>query len=172
MKIDFCEADVLDVFDEWRRATGLTVAAAADGAAADGVHTPARKKGPSLPEHLERVLVRLSSLRATGVLGEAADPLVDIISSELDAARGKSAGLRGEERRALIARLAALDTELMALARATVSPAMVIAARQEASEELGTFRSTMAPEAFERALDLAATRILRERLGLPVVTFS
>ena len=23
VKIDFCEADVLDVFDEWRRATGL-----------------------------------------------------------------------------------------------------------------------------------------------------
>ncbi len=171
VKIDFCEADVLDVFDEWRRATGLTVGAAA-GAEADGVQTQARKKGPSLPEHLERVLARLSSLRATGVLGEAADPLVDVVSSELDAARGKSAGLRGEERRALLARLAALDSELMALVRATASPAMVIAARQEASEELGTFRSTMAPEAFDRALDLAATRILRERLGLPVVTFS
>ncbi len=27
VKIDFCEADVLDVFDEWRRAIGLTMAA-------------------------------------------------------------------------------------------------------------------------------------------------
>src|SRR6187549_3350922 len=24
VRIDFCEADVLDVFDEWRRATGIT----------------------------------------------------------------------------------------------------------------------------------------------------
>src|SRR5262249_59504727 len=35
VKIDFCEADVLDVFDEWRRATGVRTAApgAAAGAA-------------------------------------------------------------------------------------------------------------------------------------------
>jgi hypothetical protein len=170
VKIDFCEADVLDLFDEWRRATGLTVAVA--GGEADGAPAPARKKGPSLPEHLERVLARLSSLRATGVLGEAADSLVDVVSSELDAARGRSAGLRGEERRLMLARLAALDTELITLVRATVTPAIVAAARQEASEELGTFRSTMAPEAFDRALDLASTRILRERLGLPVVAYS
>ena len=29
VRIDFCEADVLDVFDEWRRATGLTSSRAA-----------------------------------------------------------------------------------------------------------------------------------------------
>jgi hypothetical protein len=26
VRIDFCEADVLDTFDEWRRATGVTAA--------------------------------------------------------------------------------------------------------------------------------------------------
>src|SRR5215212_9270870 len=53
VKIDFCEADVLDVFDDWRRATGLT-AARNGGDSSGGDPTPARKRGPSLPEHLER----------------------------------------------------------------------------------------------------------------------
>lgn len=78
VKIDFCEADVRDVFDEWRRATGLT-ASAVDEPSPDApmAAAPQRRKGPSLPEHLERVLVKLSSLRATGVLGDEADALVD-----------------------------------------------------------------------------------------------
>src|SRR5712691_3669494 len=37
VKIDFCEADVLDAFDEWRRAIGLPAATAgpSDGSAAE-----------------------------------------------------------------------------------------------------------------------------------------
>ncbi len=173
VKIDFCEADVLDVFDEWRRATGLTAAPAGDAsAAAPGTAAPARKKGPSLPEHLERVLVKLSSLRATGVLGDEADPLVDRVSAELDAARGKSAGVRGEERRATVERLAGLDTELIALMKSAVTKDFIDALRREAAEELAAFRSTMAADAFAAALDRAITRLMRERLGLPVISFS
>ena len=48
MKIDFCEADVLDFFDEWRRATGVT-------AASDASPQPSARSRPSLPAHLERV---------------------------------------------------------------------------------------------------------------------
>ncbi len=173
VKIDFCEADVLDVFDEWRRATGLTAAPAGDASAAAPVTAaPARKKGPSLPEHLERVLVKLSSLRATGVLGDEADPLVDRVSAELDAARGKSAGVRGEERRATVERLAGLDTELIALMKSAVTKDFIDALRREAAEELAAFRSTMAADAFAAALDRAITRLMRERLGLPVISFS
>src|SRR5438309_7121774 len=51
IKIDFCDADVLDAFDDWRRALGLPLAgAAADppaGAAAIG------RPAVSLPAHLE-----------------------------------------------------------------------------------------------------------------------
>src|SRR4051812_7972393 len=106
VKIDFCEADVLDVFDEWRRATGISTseipASASDEVAEE---TPHRRRGPSLPEHLERVLIRLSSLRATGQLEDSADLLVDAVSTELDVARRKSGGLRGDERRAVVDRL-------------------------------------------------------------------
>jgi hypothetical protein len=172
VKIDFCEADVLDVFDEWRRATGLTAGAARTTTGRDTDAASVRRRGPSLPEHLERVLVRLSSLRATGVLGDEADPLVDRVSTELTAARSRSAGVRGEERRATVERLAVLDAELIALAAATASAETVSAARADAAQELASFRRTMPADAFERALNLSTTRALRERLGLPVIAFT
>ena len=67
VRIDFCDADVRDVFDEWRRAVGVASRSAADGepTAAEG----ASSRRPSLPAHLERAAVRLSSARATGALG-------------------------------------------------------------------------------------------------------
>ncbi len=173
VKIDFCTADVLDLFDEWRRATGLTASPVAGVSAdANAPAAPPRRKGPSLPEHLERVLVKLSSLRATGVLGDEADSLVDRVSAELDAARGRSAGVRGEERRATIDRLAALDSELIAVVKGAVSTDFLEALRTEAAGELAAFRLTMAADAFAAALERAMTRLMRERLGLPVISFS
>src|SRR5205814_5147001 len=56
VKIDFCEDDVLDVFEEWRRALGLTLA---PGTNASTTHHSSPNT-PSLPAHLERVLRRLS----------------------------------------------------------------------------------------------------------------
>lgn len=172
VKIDFCEADVLDVFDEWRRATGLTAAPVGAVADAAGQPAPPRKKGPSLPEHLERVLVKLSSLRATGALGDECDALVDRVSAELDGARARSAGLRGDERRATLERLAALDAELIARATGATTAAFMDGLRREASDELAPFRNTMASDAFGVALGRATTRLLRERLGLPIISFA
>ncbi|MGE3955373.1 MAG: hypothetical protein AB7H96_01540 [Vicinamibacterales bacterium] len=172
VRIDFCEADVLDLFDEWRRATGLSAGAAAPAPAGGDEPPPARRKGPTLPEHLERVLVRLSSLRATGVLPDAADPIVDRVSAELDAARSKPGGLRGDERQAVIERLSALDAELIVLAAASAAAEVRDAAARHAVDELAAFRATMSADAFEQALTLARTRALRERLGLPSLSFS
>lgn len=173
VKIDFCEADVLDVFDEWRRATGVNVALSLDGRDDGTLPSGERtgRKGPSLPEHLERVMLRLSSLRATSVLGEDADPLVDRVAAELETARRAGATLRGDVRKALIARLAELDAELIDLARATADPAVMAATAAEAASDLASFRDRMSPDALAAAIDAAATRLLRQRLGLPVVSF-
>jgi hypothetical protein len=172
VKIDFCEADVLDVFDEWRRATGVVAPVTGDGAASTSDGTTARKRGPSLPDHLERVLTRLSSLRATGALADAADPLLDRVSSELDAVRAKSAGLRGEERKAVIARLADLDAELLRIVRSSAGDDLLAAVERQAAEELAPFRGTMPADGYERAVRLAADRALRQRCGLPTIEFS
>jgi hypothetical protein len=172
VRIEFCEADVLDVFDEWRRATGVAIAAPDGSAGRSGEPATLRKRGPSLPEHLERVVIRLSSLRVTGALGDAADPLIDKVSAELDAARSRSGGVRGDERRAVIERLALLDDELITTVRAAAGEEAVSAWTAEAGEELAAYRATMPSDAFDRALTLATNRLIRERVGLPVISFS
>jgi len=172
VKIDFCEADVLDVFDEWRRAVGLTAAAA--GTEDPSLHEPdasrSRRRG-SLPEHLERVLTKLSSLCATGVLTDAVDPLLDRVSSELDAARSNSGGLRGNARRAAIARLVDLDEQLMRIASTLLPPPVLDSIRREAMTELAVYRQSMSEDAFEGAVERAVSHGIRARLALPTITF-
>jgi hypothetical protein len=168
VKIDFCEADVLDVFDEWRRAVGLA-AATNTAAIDDGDPTPSPGRGPSLPAHLERVLLRLTAARVCGTLGEEADPLLDRLSSELDVARTSARGLRGEARRALLQRLVSIDAELMATARQSLPTTELQAIERTAAEELAPFKPQMAPDAYARAHAAAADRLIRERAGLPVV---
>src|ERR1043165_4210353 len=55
VRVEFCEADVLELVDDWRRAVGVS---SLDGEAA------AERKADSLPSHLERAIARLTTLRA------------------------------------------------------------------------------------------------------------
>jgi hypothetical protein len=171
VKIDFCEADILDVFDEWRRATGLTAAAIAErreSGAEEGSEGPSTK--PGLRIHLERVVLRLTNARATGSLGADADGLIDRVSQELDTARAAAGGVRGETRRALVKRLAALDHELLSIAgQALGGDRQQIA--QEAAEELADFRERMTADAYARAHAAIVDRLVRERFNLPTIAF-
>jgi hypothetical protein len=162
VRIDFCEADVLDVFDEWRRATGLTRSTAG--------HEPERRQS-SLPAHLERVLTKLSNARASGSLGSDADDIVDRVSRELDVVRAAAGGIRGDARQALLARLITLDAELISHARAVLDEAVDQAIELEADEELSPFRGRMADDAFRRAKAAVVDRLVRERSGLPIISF-
>src|SRR3954470_22317092 len=73
VRIEFCEADVLDVFDEWRRAVGVP-AAEVDTAAG----TDATRRHSSLPAHLERIIARLTALRSgdNRAFDDVLDPIV------------------------------------------------------------------------------------------------
>jgi hypothetical protein len=168
VRVDFCEADVLDVFDEWRRATGLV------GGPATGGDAELERKQRSLPAHLERVVLRLTNALASGVLGEHASNLDDLtgrVSRELDAARAAAGGVRGEARRALLSRLAVLDAELLTLTQAALDARRRKAIEQEADEELADFRDRMPREAYERAHAAVVDRLARDRFGLPTITF-
>jgi len=167
VRIEFCEADVLDAFDEWRRALGLSGPAAA---AADAPEAPERSSS-SLPAHLERVVTRLSSARAMGKVGASFDAVIDRIAAELDVARASARGVRGEARLALIARLSEIDGELLQTARASLDADMRESLHGEADTELAGYRDRMAPGAFARIREAAVDRLLRERLGLPTVAF-
>ena len=170
IRIDFCEADVLDVFDEWRRALGLTGApeSIVDNPQST-VHSSARF---SLPAHLERVVLRLTQARAKGSVAAQFDAVIDGVARELDAARAGARGLRGAARQELIERLAALDAELLEVARGSLDEASRADLAREAEEELAGFQSGMSPNAFSRARQAAADRLIRERLALPTVSFT
>jgi hypothetical protein len=174
VRIDFCDADVRDAFDEWRRAVGVVHAPArvADGDVEVAEDASRTSRGPSLPAHLERVVLRLTAARASGRLGDAFDDIIDRVSRELDSARAESRGLRGEARQSLIARLSALDAELVAAARASLDEAAVAELTRGAADELASFRQRMLADAFARALDGAFMRLVRERFNLPTIAFT
>ena len=169
MKIDFCEADVLDAFDEWRRAVGLPQhpdqPSGADSADQD------RPQRGSLPAHLERVVMRLSAARANGRLGGEFDALIDAAARELELAHSVVSGLRGEARHALIARLAQLDVKILQAARAALDEPARATLMSGADADLAAFRDRMASDAFARARDAAFDRRVRDRFGLPTVAF-
>jgi hypothetical protein len=166
VKIDFCEADVLDVFDEWRRATGVTAATDAD---AETIPHPARQS--SLPEHLQRVLTRLTAARASGTIGGSFDATIDQVAEALDDVRQKAGGVRGDARRAVLDRLASLDHAMMALARTHLDPKALATAEHEATTELAPFKAAMADDAYARAFSAAVDQVIRTRLNLPTIGF-
>src|SRR5688572_5034357 len=161
--VEFCEADVLDVFDEWRRAVGVP---------ASGKSGQTGRSGGSegLPAHLERVVARLTALR--GGETRSLEPVIDDIVRELDAARAGAKGLRGEARAALLDRLRALDARLVQAARATCDAATIQALGAEADAELAPFRARMPPDTYDRSREACIDRLLRERAKLPVITFA
>ena len=167
VKIDFCEADVLDVFDEWKRATGVSRLSTVDGRLTPEQSHPRE----SLPAHLERVVLRLTSARTSGRLDGSFDDIIDRVSRELDASRASAGGVRGRARQDLIDRLAALDGELLEQARASLDDTAREAFVREAEQELAAFRASMTADAFARARGAATDRLVRERFGLPTVTF-
>jgi hypothetical protein len=171
VKIDFCDADVLDVFDEWRRATGVP-SASASSAAIGNQQSAISHRSVSLPAHLERVVLRLTQARVNGSLGDEFDALIDRAAAELDAARAKAGGLRGQARTALLDRLAVLDVEVVTQARATLDESAQSALAREAEDELAGFKSGMTADAFARAREAAIDRLVRERVKLPTIAFA
>ncbi len=184
VQIDFCENDVLDAFDEWRRAVGAWTGGRLEteaGRPPADTAPPGEEARPrprvvagrrtSLPAHLERLIVRLTTIRAGARLAGEADAVVDATIRELDGARAGASHLRGPARDVLIARLKTLDRDLLDAVRHSLSADTWQEIEREARDELATFKSGMAEEAYRRAIDANAARLLRERFGLPMLEF-
>ena len=168
VRIEFCEADVLDAFDEWRRAVGV---AATAGAGEAGGESGADLSGPrsSLPAHLERVVARLTALR--GGRDRSFDPVVDDLVRELDAARAKARTIRGEARDTFIDRLRQLDASMVDALRQQTTQVTLQQLELEADEELRPFKARMPAGAYEDAHRACVDRLLRERAGLPTIAY-
>ena len=170
VRVEFCSADVLDVFDEWRRAIGVAdIAAAGEGGVDDpssASDSHAHRK--SLPAHLDRAVLRLTAVQArvNGPLGDVVTSLIE----RLESFRATARGIRGAAREALLEQLAAFDRELLQSARSVIDAAAAAELTAEAETELAPFRSRMPAEAFERARAACVDRLVRERSGLPILS--
>ena len=164
VRIEFCEADILDLFDGWRRAVGVTTAS---GGLAE---EPARKK-PALAAHIERAVARLTSLRADGNRSDGFGERIDAIVRQLDGLAGDARTVRGEARADIINRLRVLDDEMVEAAAHEVDATKKAAIHHEAEGELAPFAQRMPGTALERARAAAFTRLLRDSIGLPVLTY-
>jgi len=166
VRVEFCEADILSLFDDWRRAVGVT---SANEAAADPAER-ADLKRDSLPAHIDRGIARLTAARGLQP-SSAFDAQLDAAVRELDGLRATAKHARGESRQDLLARLRALDASLLDAAKASLDPARITTLRSAAGVEIAPFASRMPADARERAVAAAFDRLVRDAAGLPVLGF-
>ena len=173
IRIEFCEADVLDAFDAWRRAVGvgpaLDAPAEAGAAAEAAAERPARK--PALAAHIERAIARLAHTRGVGAAEGEWHRRLEQTIRDLEALLAPAGRARGEARAHIVSRLAEVDAELMAAAEGHVEAGLAGRLRGEAAEELAPFGARMPAEARERAIRSAFLRLVREALGLPTLAY-
>jgi hypothetical protein len=177
VRLEFCHADVLDAFDEWKRAVGVGMAGAPAGEASERPAAVAAdgglpsKPGHSLRAHLDRAVTRLTDLQAGGSLPPALEQAAERLLAEIGAEREASRSLRGEARAAYLRRLEERDAGLMAAGRHAVPADAMARLSRDASEELSAYKGRMADEAYGRALAAATDRLVREYWKLPVITY-
>jgi len=158
VRIEFCEHDVRDAFDDWRRAVGVA-------------QTSTETRRSSLAGHLERTLARLTALRGSTQAGFALGVAVDGVVRRLDGMRAAAKGARGETRVALLRELETLDRELAAAAVDALEASERERLAVEADRELSSFRGRMLPESYAKAQGAAFERLVRERFGLPTLRY-
>ncbi len=159
--VEFCAGDVLDGFDRWRRAVGITSPAPASPSPARG----------TLHAHVDRVSVQLAALLGSGRVAEAMRPSVQAALTALDGLKSATTSARGAARDALLAQLAACDRDLVAAADASLSPDRRTALQRDAERELDAFRGRLSPAQLGAAQMASRQRALRAALGLPDLRF-
>jgi hypothetical protein len=164
VRIEFCEADILDLFDAWRRSIG--VPRAENGNAEE---PPSRK--PALGGHIERALARLASLPSGSARSASFNQRVDAVVRELDQLIADARGARGDARAGIVAKLLALDEELIDAARTEADRDLTATLSRDADAELAPFKARMPQAEFARAHTAALDRLLRDTFGLPSLTY-
>jgi hypothetical protein len=169
LRIEFCEADVRETFETWRRALGLAGRGALPAEDTEHAAEAVERKRPSLAKHLDRAVERLGRSAGRLDLPEALrDALGDVMTS-LTALRETARGARGADRDAAAAHLPALDRQLLAQARASAPGDLLESLRREAERDLAAYRDRLSGDAWRQTVDAAVDQLLRERLGLPTL---
>ena len=175
LRIEHCEADVLDVFDEWRRAVGVTLIPdrpaneAGSAVLAHQADRPVRRR-VSLPAHIDWVLTRATNQLALREAAPGIHAALEQVIADLDLLRHDARSARGEARAVLVERLATIDQALIVAAR-TAAGSLLEGIQDAARAELAPFKTRMAEAPFARALTACTDRLLLERFRLPTVRF-
>ncbi len=166
LRIEHCDADVRRVYETWRRAIGVAPVSKAPPAEA-GTESPRRQ--PSLTKHLDRVIERLSgTLGRLDLPDEFRDRVTELIG-EVSALRDRAKATRGPDRLAIARALPELDRALLSAARAAAGAEILAQLADAGALELASYRSRLAAEPWQRAIDATVDRSLRARYGLPIV---
>jgi hypothetical protein len=164
VRIEFCEADVRDAFDDWRRAVGVA-------ATGDGGEEGAGSRRRALAAHIERALSRLTALRGSTQAGFVIGEALDATVRRLDALSNEARGARGDARTAIALELETLDRQMIASAVAALSAAERDQLVAEAARELAPFRMRMQPESLAKAQGAAFERLVRAKFLLPTLGY-
>jgi hypothetical protein len=156
VRVEFCEADVLETFDDWRRAVGVAPQSSGD---------PPRD---SLPAHLDRAIARLTALQSSE-RSAAFRQRIDEAIRELDRSRVAAKASHGQQRDALAERLAILDRELLDAARSEMDERQLQALVSQAEAEIAPFAARMSADARAAAIGAAVDRLVRDHARLPVL---
>ncbi len=168
VQIVFCEADVLDAFDDWRRAVGLS-RVTADAEGGPDVEEPVAASRPrrSLASQIDGALARLTVLRGSDKAGPIIGPALEAAVRSLDALRPDAERVRGDARDALLQRVTEIEDTLAAEALAALRPDQRQAFEKDADAELAPFRPRMTAEAYAQSRRAAIHRLVRQHFGLP-----
>jgi hypothetical protein len=168
LRLEFCEDDVIAAYRDWRRAVGI-------GPIADTAEPPGAevetKRHPSLPKHLDRSIDRLVRAIGRTDIADAFRDRLEVLVGALSTMRDKAKGLRGPLRDEFVRELAALDLDLASALRECAGAALLDRAHADTVAELAAYQRRLAPDAWQRTVDLGVNRLLREHFGLPVLTF-
>lgn len=161
LRIEFCEGEVRDQFQRWRKAVGPYVG---DAAVAE-----AEEAAPAgLASHLTRASEKLARAAARLERSDAFRSALDALVGDVAAVQAESKGARGDKRAGFVERLKELDRQLMAAAREEAQRSMLAGeVRTAASAELAQWRERMTTDAWDGAVQAAADRLLRDRFDLP-----
>ncbi len=172
VRIEFCDADVSDAYDQWRRAVGVHVMqGAASGATGPDapVESSVPARVPSLPKHLERVLIRLSSVLAAQALPASLSKALAGTVRDVDACLLEARGARGESRVALLERLIEIEQVMTSAALAALDAPHRSSIDDATRRELSPYRGQMSPDVLRDAEDALRGQFARRHFALPQV---
>ena len=163
IRIEFCEADVMELFDEWHRALGP--------GAVSPTSSRSRVRQSLVESHIERTIDRLTTWRDTGGQFPAMMDVITRSINDLNLVRDRIRITQDAARQEVVDRLRQIEIELTAMLHKVVDSGTFESIQSEMAIELESFRERMPPEAFASATRVGIDRLLYDHFKLPKISF-